>query len=254
MMNIVRPCIILIALTLCLTNTTYANVTLDCPSGTAVSATCTAYGTLGPFVFLGGTSNDCYVAIIQRNPSWIRLHASVSGWLPSGMACNQPMIQEEFRKRLISGLPMRVWAFVPNPGSQGPFSGAWVIAGGQQMISQTDVSPGPKPETCSLNSELAFVHPPALPGITPSATTLPLPVVCTGAVKGKLTLRGSSTGILPLGSSGLSSTLSVNSQKLGGTLNLNKGSTTLSITSTISGSTSSVGTITGSGVLVLDIL
>lgn len=250
---LLKPSLLLLGITLQWPQLAGADVTLVCPSGTANTQICTAYGTLGTFVNGGtGIGNDCYVAIIQNSPRWIRLHARADTWLIPGMACNQPMIQEEFRKRLISGLPMQVWASgVP---STDPFSGGWVLAGGQQMVSQTGVSTGPKPETCSLNTNLDFVHPPVGPGRTPSATTLPLPVVCTGAARGRLTLRGSSTGIVPLGSSGLSSTLSVNRQQLGGTLNLNKGTTTLSIMSTISGSTTALGPLSGNGVLVLDIL
>lgn len=231
---------------------TKADLTVDCPNGSNQWAYCTAYGTIGPFSgVLPGGVQECTAWLFQSADGGRRYSATIleNPSFPPQHLCNQDTLQSAVKNALTSGLVVQVYGV----GNTNVPPGMWTCAGGRCQVANTNVNPGPKPETCSINTDLAFVHGATSPGITPSPTTLPLPVVCTGASKGRLSLRGSNAGTLRLGASGLSSTLSVNNQKLGGTLNFNKGTTSLSITSTISGSTSSVGTVSGSGVLVLDI-
>ncbi|CAI2537925.1 Uncharacterised protein [Serratia proteamaculans] len=239
--------------------TAWSAVTLVCPEGQVLYATCTAYGTLGASFRPGPSApidpRMCKVVIIQREPYYVRLdaHRDVFPELEGGGNCTQPRLQTAFRNRLASGLPMIVTQTLPNGGIGGPLSGGWSITAGSQMVSDTDVKPGPKPVTCSMGPPLTFDFGALPPGPAQSDMSLPFPINCTAKTTGTLTLRNSPKSVIKVGNSGLVAGISANNNPLGSKIQFSKGVTNITIRAVLSGNTTSVGVQTGSGVLVLDV-
>lgn len=134
------------------------------------------------------------------------------------------------------------------PGATGIFIGTGV---GNWFV--TGVTEGPKPVMCSVSKSLIFDYGTHSPGLINQTADDVLPVECSGKTSGKLTLRESKKGTIALGKSGLTATITANNSSLGSKIAFAKGTTSVTISSALSGTTSATGVQSGSGVLVLDV-
>ncbi|CAI1596770.1 Uncharacterised protein [Serratia quinivorans] len=129
------------------------------------------------------------------------------------------------------------------------------INSGSSMISAfSTVTEGPAQPSCSMSGTLNYDFGSTSDPHSTASLVNTLPVRCTGTARGTLSLRGTPSGVLPLADSGVVATFSIKNQPLGGVLEFTNGITNVPITSTLSGQTTSTGSLSASGVLVLNLL
>ncbi len=198
----------------------------------------------------GAGETSCFIRF-DANNSLFGMMILIAGVQPPGPGpgCNVGYLNQYVRTHLPSGIPVNI------TGSYDKGVSGVSLWGGRGVASvPVPVSWGVTPTTCSVLDSVTFDHGNIATGTVQHTAEQPLRISCTGKTTGSLSLQGSTNDRITLRNSGLSSLITVNGEKLGTTLKLKKGSNSLSVGSLLTGTTTSPGIRSGSGVLVLKII
>ncbi|CAI0906518.1 Uncharacterised protein [Serratia proteamaculans] len=211
----------------------------------AIGAAPSSYPSIGA----GGVETLCMIRFDALNSIFgtVTLVAAVQPPLP-GPGCSTAYLDQYVRTHLPSGIPVTISAGSPTAK---PSISLW--GGRTTATAFVHVSWGVTPTTCTVLDTVTFDHGNIPTGTVQQTAELPLRISCTGKTTGSLSLQDSANDRISIRNSGLSSLITVNGKKLGTTLDLKKGANSFSVGSALTGTTTSTGIRSGSGILVLKI-